>query len=134
MRVRFMGKFGLNGRVPGFTNTEGALYFICKTEVEDLNHIVVNCPNFKDQFESLWSNLGTKIISSNFIDSGTIVEFIRNLKHQERLQLLLGGLVLPSDQPTNTVITRLVSCALGKICKVHSSLLRELEAPWFVLQ
>ena len=89
-QVRLMGNFGLNGRVPWLTNTYGTLCFICKSEVEDLNHFVVNCSNFKDQFESLWSNLDAKIISSSFIDVGPIAKFIRNLNHQERLQLLLG--------------------------------------------
>ena len=63
---------------------------------------VVNCPNFKDQFESLWSALNAKIISSNSIDGGAIAEFIGNLKHQERLQFLLGGLVQPFNQLTKT--------------------------------
>ena len=72
-------------------------------EVEDLNHFVAYCPNFKDQFESLWSNLDAKIISSNSLDGGAIAEFIRKFKHQERLQLLLGDLLLPFDQLTITL-------------------------------
>ena len=95
-----MGNCGLNGGVPWLTNTDGALWFICKIKVEDLNHFVVNCPNFKDQFEFLWSDLDAKIISSNSIDGGAIAVLIRNLRDQERLQLLLGGLVLPFDQRT----------------------------------
>ena len=133
-QVRPMGNFCRDEGVLWLTNTAGTLCFIYKTEVENLNHFVVNCPNFKDQFESLWSNLDTKIISSNSKDRGAIAEFTRNLKHQERLQWLLGGLVLPFDQPTNALITRFISCVLGKICKVFSTFLRELEAPWLVLR
>ena len=53
-----------------------------------------------------------------------------NLALQERLQLLLGGLSLPLDNLTNTLITRFVSSALGKICKTQTEILCELEAPW----
>ena len=112
-----MRNFGLNGGVTCLTNSDGALCFICKTELEDLNHFVANFPNFKDHFESLWSNSDGKIILSNSLDEGAIAEFIRNLKPQERLQLLLGGLVVSFDQLTNTLITRFIACALGKSAK-----------------
>ena len=46
-------------------------------------------------------------------------DLVKHLHQQVRL-------VLPFDQLTNTLITRFFSCALGKICKVRSSLLREL--------
>ena len=36
--------------------------FICKSGTEDFNYFAVNCPNFRELFESLWSNL--KITSS----------------------------------------------------------------------
>ena len=50
-----MGNFGLiNGGVPWLTDNDGAFRIICKTEAEDLNHFVTNCPNFKDQFESVF--------------------------------------------------------------------------------
>ena len=60
--------------------------FACaSTEVEDLAHFFVNCRDFIGQFESVWSNLDAKIISSDSLDGGAIGEFIRNLKHQEML-------------------------------------------------
>ena len=37
-----MGNFGVNGGVPWLTDTDGALSFICKTGVEDLNYFVTN--------------------------------------------------------------------------------------------
>ena len=81
-----------------------------KVQSGKVNHL-------NDQFESLWSNLDAEIISSNSLDGGAITEFIRNLKHQKSRKLLLGGLVLPFDQLINTLITRFVSCALGKSAK-----------------
>ena len=97
--------------IPWLTNADGALCFICKTEVEALDHFVVNCPNFKDQLESLWSSLGDKIISSNSIVVGAIADFIKNLKHYQ-IRFL---------------------CA-GKDLQSFSSLVCELEAPWLVSQ
>ena len=71
-----------------------------------------------------------KIISSNPLDRSAIAGFISNLAPQERLQLLLGGLLLPFDNliVTNTLITRFVSSALGKICKTQKESLCKLEA------
>ena len=42
-----MGNFGLNGGVPWLRNTDEAFCSICKTEVEDLNHFVVNFQTLK---------------------------------------------------------------------------------------
>ena len=89
--VRLMGNFGLNRRVTWLTITDGALSLIFRIEVDDF---LVDCPNFKDMFDFLWSNLDLKTINSNFIDGGAISELIRNLKNQERLQLLPGSLLI----------------------------------------
>ena len=86
-----MGQFGLIGGIPWLSNTEGALYFICKSEAADFNHFAVNCPNLKEEFVCLWSNLKNKIIGSNPLDGSAIAGFISNLAPQERLQLLLGA-------------------------------------------
>ena len=95
-----MEQFGLNGGVPWLSNTDGALFFICKSETEDFYHFVVNCPNIREEFESLWSNLKNKVISSSPLDGSAVAGFISNLAPQERLQLLLGGLPLPFDNLT----------------------------------
>ena len=85
----------------------------CRLETEEFNHLAVNCPNFREEFESLWSNQKHKMISSNPLDGSAITGFISNLATQERLQLLLGGLPLqmPFGSLTNTLITRFVSSA-----------------------
>ena len=104
------------------SNTGGALCFICKSETEDFNHFAVICPNFQR---------GIRVpLSSNPLDGSHITGFICNLAPQERLQLLIGGLPLPFDSLKNTLITRLVSSALGEIFKTRTEILRELEAPW----
>ena len=59
-QVKLMGQFSVNGGVPWPSNTDGALCFICKSETEDFNHFVVNCSNFRKEFESLSSNLKMK--------------------------------------------------------------------------
>ena len=70
--------------------SDGAICFICKSETEDFNHFAFNCPNFKKEFESLWSNLKNKIISFNPLDGSAIARFMSNLASQERFQLSLG--------------------------------------------
>ena len=129
-QVRLIAQFGLDGGVPWLSNTDGALYFICKLETKDVNHVAVNCPNFKEEFESLWSNLKNEIISSNSLDGFAIVGFISNLAPQGRLQLLLGDLPLPFNNLTNALITSFVSSTLEKNCKTGRDLeiLRELDS------
>ena len=95
---------------PDFKCQEGVSFKVfCMKERLGPHVKTVYCPNCKGQFVSLWSNLDSKIICSSSLDEGAIPEFIKNLKPQERHQLLLGGLVLPSDQLTNTPITRLIA-------------------------
>ena len=59
-----------------------------------------------------------------------ISAFIKNLDQDSKALLLLGCLPLPFDSMTLTVITRLVASAIGKIYKLRTERLRELEAPW----
>ena len=33
-----MGNFGLNGSLPWLQNTDGAIYFICKEDIESVTH------------------------------------------------------------------------------------------------
>ena len=44
--------------------------------------------------------------------------------------LLVGGLSLPFDNQTTTLVKKFVSSAVGKIYKLRIEKLRELEAPW----
>ena len=39
-QLRSTGQFGLDGKVPCLSNTDGALCFICKSETKDFNHFI----------------------------------------------------------------------------------------------
>ena len=125
-----MGNFGLNGSIPWLRNTKDALCFICKVDIENIQHFLLDCSHFKENFDSLWHNLELKIINSSSTDGVQIVNFINNLDRQNKIMLLLGGLFLPFDKVTTTLIKRFLSASVGKIYKLHSERLRELEAPW----
>ena len=43
VQIRLAGNFGLNGGVPWLLNTDGALCFICKENVENVNHFLLEC-------------------------------------------------------------------------------------------
>ena len=45
-QVRLMGNFGLGGSVPWLKDTEGTLCFICKEDIENLDHFLLDCPQF----------------------------------------------------------------------------------------
>ena len=38
VQVRLMGNFGLNGSLPWLQNTDGAICFICKEDIEMVTH------------------------------------------------------------------------------------------------
>ena len=67
---------------------------------------------------------------SNRPDGVNICKFIDNLDRHHKVLLLLGGLCLPFDNVTNTLIKRFIAAAVGKTHKLHRGRLRELEAPW----
>ena len=71
---------------------------------------------------------------SNQADGVNICQFIDNLDRHHKVLLLLGGLCLPFDNVTNTLIKRFINqlsaAAIGKIHKLRRERLRELEAPW----
>ena len=85
---------------------------------------------FREHFNLLWSSLTTKVIRSNPTDSSHISDFLVNLEQHQKALLLIGCLPLPFDSVTIMVITRFVSSAVGKIYKLRTDKLRELEAPW----
>ena len=60
-----MGNFGSNGGIPWNTNTDDALCFVCKRDTETLAHFLSDCPDFREHFDSLWSNLCLKVTASN---------------------------------------------------------------------
>ena len=60
-----------------------------------------------------------------------IYNFIGNLgRDSSKVFLLLGGLPLPFDNATAILIKRFMSSAVGKIYKLHTNELRELETRW----
>ena len=72
----------------------------------------------------------TKIISFNQTDGITMSDFITNLDSHKKVLLLLGGLSLPFDEASVLLIKRFVASTVGKIHKLRTEKLRELEAPW----
>ena len=133
VQIRMMGWLGLNGGIPWLLNTDGALCFVCKSDIETLDHFLFNCPAFRQNFEMLWSSLNHKIKNCNPVDADNIIQFILNLDKSSKTMLLLGCLPLPFDSLTVSVIIRFISSALGKIYKIRKNKLRELEAPWLSL-
>ena len=71
----------------------------------------------------------TKIISFNQTDGITMSDFITNLDPHKKVLLLLGGPSLPFDDALVVLIKRFVASAVGKIYKLRTAKLRELEAP-----
>ena len=73
VQIRLAGNFGLNGGVPWLLNTEGALCFICKENVENVNHFLLECREFSNNFHSICLNLRQKIVSASPINGPQIL-------------------------------------------------------------
>ena len=130
VQVRLMGNLGLNAGVPWESDTDGRKCFICKNGVEDAGHFFFDCMSFRESFTILWSNLKTTLFNANPLESNFKFSFLVNLDGKHKTMFLLGGLSLPFDSKTSTILKRLVSTAVGEIYKIHSYKLRDLEAPW----
>ena len=130
IQVRLISNFGLNGCIPWLQNTDDAICFICKEEIESVTHFLLDCSYFKNNVDSLWNKLKLKIAQSNQTDGVYICNFITNLDRNNKVLLLLGGLALPLDSKTNIQIKRFISAAVGRIYKLRQERLHELEAPW----
>ena len=120
IQTRLMGNFGLNGGIPWICNTDGAICFLCKVDIETVSHFLLDCPNFREHFDSLWANLTVKVKKFNDIDGRQISEFIAKLDRHQKALLLLGCLPLPFDTATVTMITRFIVAAVGKIYKLRA--------------
>ena len=114
VQVRLMGQFGLSGGIPWLRDSDGAFCFVCKQDVESVTHFLLDCSYFKQNFLSLWRNLKIKITVSNQADGVNICQFIDNLDRHHKVRLLLGGLCLPFDNVTNTLIKRFIATAIAK--------------------
>ena len=130
IQTRSMGNFGLNGGIPWLCNTQGAIFFLCKVDIETMSHFLLDCPNFWEHFDSLWANLTVKVKKFNDINGRQISEFIAKLYRHQKALLLLGCLPFPFDAATVTIITRFIVAAVGKNYELCAVRLRELEAPW----
>ena len=127
---RLMGNFGINGGVLWLTNTNDELLSSLQRKREDVSHFLSDCPKFRDNRESLWSNLSKKVIACNPSDGTQISHFVSSLDREAKILLLLGGLHLPFEHVTVTMVKKLISFAIGKIHRLRKEMLRELEAPW----
>ena len=130
VQVRLVGQFGLSGSIPWLCDSDGASCFACKQDVESVPHFLLECSYFKQNFLPLLRNLKLKITVSNQADGVNVCQFIDNLDRHHKVLLLLGGLCLPFDNVTNTLIKRFTVAAVSKVHKLRPERLRELEAPW----
>ena len=127
VQVRLLGNLGLNAGEPWLSDTDGRKCFICKIGVEDAGHFFFDCMFFRENFTILWSNLKTTLFNANPLGSNFMFSFLVNLDGKHKTMFLLGGLSLPFDSKTTTIVKRFVSTAVGKIYKIRSSKLRDLE-------
>ena len=79
IKVRLMGNLGLNGVIPCLCNTNEAIFFLCKVDIETDSHFLFDCPNFRKHFDLLWANLTVKVTKFMDIDGTQISEFIAEL-------------------------------------------------------
>ena len=126
VQIRLMGNFGFSACVPWTIRADESL---CKEAKDDLYHFRFDCSYFRKSFDSLWSNLDVKASNSSPTD-GSQISRIKSLDQESKALLLLGCLPLPFDSMILTVRTRFVASAIGKIYKLRTERLRELEAPW----
>ena len=84
------------------------------------------CPGFKENLDSLWDKLKTKVRHLNPVDGDQIVDFITNLDQHNKMLLLLGSLQLPFDDLTANSIKRFLAAAVGQIYKIRTENLHEL--------
>ena len=92
-QVRLMGNFAHDGSLPWLKDTEGTLWFICKEDIENLDHFLLDCSKFKENFDCF----RTEIIGSNTTDGIQIANFTKKLDRQHTVILLVGGLSLHGD-------------------------------------
>ena len=120
---------GLRGGIPWLRDSDGGFCFVCKQEVQSVTHFLFAFSYFKQNFLSLWRNLKLKITVSNQADGVNICQLVDNLDPHHKVLLLLGGLCLPFDNVTNTLIKSFIAAVVGKIHKLRRERLRALEAP-----
>ena len=125
-----MGNFGLNAGVPWLHGTPGALCFICKEGLDDVNHVLWECKAFRENLQYVWPNLFQKIDSGNPTDGLQISCFIHGLNRQHQTLLLLGGIPLSFDQTTKLLVKKFLCTAVGKIYRIRKTMLSALGPHW----
>ena len=108
-----MGNFWFSAELPWASKADDALCFICKESNDNLYHFLFDCPYFRHNFDSLWSNLVIKATNCNPADGSHVSSFLTNLDLLNKGLMLVG--CLPFDSVTVTVLTRFVASAVGKI-------------------
>ena len=103
--------------------------FLCKDSVKDASHFFFDCMSFRENFTILWSNLKTTLLNANPLESNNyfMFSFLENLDQKHKTMFLLAGLSLSFNSKTATIMKRLVSTATGKIYKICSAKLSDLE-------
>ena len=61
---------------------------ICKEDIENLDHSLLNYHQFKENFHSICRNLELKVIRSNPTGGIQIANFIKKLDRQQTVMLL----------------------------------------------
>ena len=124
------GTLALTEGFPGCQILKMHSALFAKKNVENVNHFLLECREFHNNFDSIWLNLRQKIVSVSPIDGPQIFYFIHHLNQRHKVLLLLGGLQLPFDRESVTLITRFTCSAVNKVFHLRKEKLRELEAPW----
>ena len=111
VQVRLMSQFGSSGCIPWLRDLDGGAFcFVCKQDPESVTHFLLDCSYFKQNFLSLWRNLKLKSqCPMKLMELLNICQFIDNLDRHHKVVLLLGGLCLPFDNVTNTLIKRFMA-------------------------
>ena len=114
VQVRIMGNFGLMAVFPESLIPKVQLaLFANKVWKLTVNHFLLECPEFKENLDSIWDKTKTKARRLNPFDGDQIVDFITNLDQHNKMPL--GGLQLPFDDLTANSIKRFLVAAVGKI-------------------
>ena len=79
----------LNGGIPWLFKTEALFVLHAKKNTETVYHHFIECSPLTDNYNSLWSNLKTKIINFNQTDGITMSDFITNLDPHKKVLLLV---------------------------------------------
>ena len=101
--------------------------FYCKEGLDDVYHFFLwEWKAFRENFQTVWSNLFQKIDSANPTDGLQISCFIRGLNRQHQSILLLCGIPLSSDQHTKIMVKKYQCTAVAKIYRIRKTMLSEL--------